>query len=216
MANSIRQFYNIAQQRDFARLFQFQLESFGNLNFDDNEYVYLETATLPGRSVTNIPVTYMGMDFNTPGTVKYQGSASYKVTFRCDAKYQIRSALEAASFDLFDETRGTGSYGLPNLGSTLIMGLYDNSGIVRRRYTLYGVWVQALDDTTYDVKDGGTIQTIGCTLAYQFWRPTKGGTNTAMDSQIPDLAQRQATPGDTRRRLASPIASRVQIDRNGN
>lgn len=207
---NIRSFYNEAQKRDFARLFQFQIEQFGNIAFNQSEYAYIETATLPGRTVSNIPVTYMGMDFNTPGTVKYPGSASYKVTFRCDAKYQIRSALEAASFDLFDETQGTGSYGMPNLGSTLIMSLFDSYGVTRRKYCLYGVWVQGIDDTQYDIKDGGAIQTIGCTLAYQFWRPTKGAvTNTQLDSPIPDLAFNEGPtrPGD-------PSLSNVVVDRS--
>ena len=187
MALNIHEFYQVAQNRDFARLFQFEVESFANIDFKRNHLAYIETATLPGRTITNIPVTYQGMDFNTPGTVKYPGSAGYKVTWRCDARYDIRSALEAASFDLFDEATGTGSYGLPGLNNTLILKLYDKTGIARRYYTLYGVWVQGLDDTQYDVKDGGTIQTIGCTLAYQFWRPGKGVRASTTDAPIPDL-----------------------------
>lgn len=186
---NIQQFYQVAQNRDFARLFQFEIETFANINFNANHLAYIETATLPGRTITNIPVTYQGMDFNTPGTVKYPGSAGYKVTFRCDASYNIRSALEAASFDLFDEGTGTGSYGMPGLNNVLIMKLYDKFGVGRRYYTLYGVWVQGIDDTQYDVKDGGTIQTIGCTLAYQFWRPGQGSRASTSSSPIPLLGE---------------------------
>ena len=187
MPLNIQQFYQVAQQRDFARLFQFEVETFANINFKQNHLAYIETATLPGRTVTNIPITYQGMDFNTPGTVKYPGSAGYKVTWRCDSQYDIRSALEAASFDLYDEASGTGSYGLPGLSNTLILKLYDKTGQAKRYYTLYGVWIQGLDDTQYDVKDGGTIQTIGCTLAYQFWRPGKDERATKTDSPIPNI-----------------------------
>jgi hypothetical protein len=42
---------------------------------------------------------------------------------------------------------------------------------------LYGAYIQALGDTTYDVKDNGTISTIQATIAYQFWRVT-GGANS--------------------------------------
>lgn len=189
---NIQQFYQVAQNRDFARLFQFEIETFANINFNQNHLAYIETATLPGRTITNIPVTYQGMDFNTPGTVKYPGSAAYKVTFRCDANYDIRSALEAASFDLFDEGTGVGSYGMPGLNNVLIMKLYDKFGRGRRYYTLYGVWVQGLDDTQYDVKDGGTIQTIGCTLAYQFWRPGKDSRASTSSSPIPLVGEAQS------------------------
>lgn len=168
--NPIQQFYSVAQQRDFARLFQFRLRQFGNINFGPEHMVYVETASIPGRSITNIPVTYMGMDFNTPGTVKYPGSTGYNVTFRCDKDYDIRSALEASSFLLFDESSSRGSYGLPNENNILIMELFNNKMQTVKSYTLFGVWLQNIADTAYDVKDGGTIQTVQCTLAYQFWR----------------------------------------------
>ena len=209
---NIQQFYNVAQRRDFARLFQFQIERFANIDFKENHLAYIETATLPGRTVTNIPVTYQGMDFNTPGTVKYPGSANYKVTFRCDSQYDIRSALEAASFDLFDEGTGRGSYGMPGLDNVLIMQLFDKSGMAKRYYTLYGVWVQGLDDTQYDVKDGGTIQTIGCTLAYQFWRPGRNVRSQQSSDPIPDLpevvgANSVLSPGSqTKRKLIIPTS----------
>lgn len=179
--NPIQKFYSVAQQRDFARLFQFRLRQFGNIAFSEDQLVYVESASIPGRSITNIPVTYMGMDFNTPGTVKYPGSTGYNVTFRCDKDYDIRSALEASSFLLFDESSSQGSYGLPDESNILIMELFNNKMETVKSYTLFGVWLQAIADTAYDVKDGGTIQTVQCTMAYQFWRTS----NTSNPVTIP-------------------------------
>jgi len=175
MASPIQQFYTTAQRKDFARLFQFRLTSFGNIVFKKEHYAYVETASLPGRSISNIPVTYMGMDFNTPGTVKYPGSASYSVQFRCDQEYDIRAALEAATFDLFDESTSTGTYGVPGERSQLVMELFDKQMNPVRAYTLFGVWVQSLGDVAYDVKDIGSVQTIQATLAYQYWRADDSG-----------------------------------------
>lgn len=182
--NPIQQFYSTAQNRDFARLFQFRLRKFANIAFDPSHYVYVESATVPGRSITNIPVTYMGMDFNTPGTVKYPGSTSYQVTFRCDASYNIRRALEVATFDLFDEGTSQGSYGIPGTETTVVLELFDKRMNPVRFYTLFGAWVQAIGDTQYDVKDTGTVQTVQCTLAYQFWRASQSFDNT---NAIPEL-----------------------------
>lgn len=178
MASPIQEFYTVAQRKDFARLFQMRLVSFGNINFQPQHYAYVESASLPGRSISNIPVTYMGMDFNTPGTVKYPGSASYSVQFRCDQQYDIRAALEAATFDLFDESTSTGTYGVPGEGSKLIMELFDKQMSTVRNYTLFGVWVQSLGDVSYDVKDVGSVQTIAATLAYQYWRASDAGGTT--------------------------------------
>lgn len=182
---SIRQFYKNAYSNDFARQFQFRLLDFANIDFGaENHLMYVETASLPGRSINNVTVPYMGMTFNTPGTAQYPGSAGWNVTFRCDSNYNIRKALESASFALFDEATSAGDYGMPDENVTLTMALLGkkigNDGFAEtvRTYTLFGVWVQALADATYDVKDTGTVQTVQATLAYQFWRSGEGPVST--------------------------------------
>ena len=174
---SIFKFYQQAYNKDFARNFQFRLLDFGNIDFQSESHLmYVETASLPGRQINNVTVPYMGMNFNTPGTAAYPGSGGWNVTFRCDAEYDIRSALEAATFATFDEATSTGSYGMPDTNTTLTMALLgkeigeDGFARVVRTYTLFGVWVQSIADAAYDVKDTGTVQTVQCTLAYQFWR----------------------------------------------
>lgn len=172
MANSqtIQKFYATASQRDFARVFQFRLTSFGNVAFGPEHLTYVETASLPGRTISNVPVPYMGLAFNVPGTVSYPGSAGYAVTFRCDQNYDLRASLEAATFNVFDEADSTGQYSIPGAGNTLTMELLDKNMNPVRTYTLFGVYVQALADAGYDIKDTGTVQTVQATLAYQFWR----------------------------------------------
>ena len=168
---SIQNFYTQAASRDFARLFQFRLLNFGNIDFKQEHLVYVETATLPGRQINNVPVPYMGLSFNVPGTASYPGSAGYTVSFRCDQNYNLRSALEAATFNTFDENTSTGQYNTPSRSSVLQLALLGKGGHddVVRVYTLHGVYLVSLADSSYDIKDSGTIQTIQATLAYQYW-----------------------------------------------
>jgi len=178
MANNIQNFYRVAQAQDFARLFQFQLVKFGNLNLNTStDLVYVETASLPGRQINNIPVPYMGLAFNVPGTASYPGSAGYNVTFRSDQSYNIRNILEANTFNTFSDSSSTGNYATPAQGSDIILWLLDKSGQPTREYTLFGAYVQALADTAYDIKDNGTIATVQATVAYQFWRVTTSTNN---------------------------------------
>lgn len=178
MANNIQQFYRTAQQQDFARLFQFQLIQLGNLNLDPlRDLIYVETASLPGRTINNIQVPYMGLQFNVPGTASYPGSAGYNVTFRCDQSYRIRDILEANTFNTFSDSSTTGNYATPAQGSNIILWLLDKSGAPTREYTLFGSYVQSLADVGYDVKDNGTISTVQATIAYQFWRVTNKQNN---------------------------------------
>lgn len=175
-AQTIQKFYSTATQRDFARLFQFRLTSFGNVIFNTEHYTYVETASLPGRSINNVQVPYMGLQFNVPGTVSYPGSNGYAVTFRCDQNYDLRAALEGALFNTFDEADSTGEYSIPGSDNILEMQLLDKDMNPVRYYTLYGVYIQALADTAYDIKDTGSIATINATLAYQYWRSSKTST----------------------------------------
>lgn len=172
MPQNITSFYKVAQTRDFARQFQFRLIQFGNTGFLEDDLVYVETASLPGRQINNITVPYMGLQFNVPGTAAYPGSAGYNVTFRCDQNYDLRSVLEQATFDTFNDNSSTGNYNTPSDGSQLIMQLFDKNLTTVNEYTLFGVYIQNLADTAYDIKDTGTVALINATIAYQFWRKT--------------------------------------------
>jgi hypothetical protein len=172
MAQNISDFYRAVQKNDFARQFQFRVVQLANTNFGEEQLVYIETASLPGRAINNIPVPFMGLSFNMPGTASYPGSDSYQVTFRCDQNYNIRSVLENATFNTFDDGTSTGSYNIARNSSVIILDLLNKNGTVARQYTLYGAYVVSVQDSAYNLGDNGTIVTVPCTLAYQYWRVT--------------------------------------------
>jgi hypothetical protein len=170
MANQdIQDFYNQVTTVDFGRKFQFRILEASTLNIGPEQFVYLTTANLPGRSITNVPTPFMGLDFNVPGTAKYPGSAGWAVTFRCDQNYNIRQTLEDATFDVFDEKTSTGLYATPGPDSYITLGLTNKSNDITRIYTLVGAYVASVGELTYDLGDSGTIQTVPATLAYQYW-----------------------------------------------
>jgi hypothetical protein len=169
---NISDFYRVAQSKDFARQFQFRLTRLANTNFDADQLVYVETASLPGRSITNVQVPFMGLQFNVPGTATYPGSDSYAVTFRCDQNYDIRAQLEASTFNTFDDGNSTGNYNIAGPASIIQMNLLNRTGNTVRQYTLEGAYVVSVGDISYNLGDSGTIQTVPTTLAYQYWRVT--------------------------------------------
>ena len=177
MAQNISDFYRSVQQKDFARQFQFRLVQLANTNFGEDTLIYVETATLPGRSITNVQVPFMGLQFNIPGTATYPGSESYAVTFRCDQDYNIRAALENATFNTFDDGTSTGDFNIARNSSVITMNLLNKSGSTVRQYTLYGAYVVSVGDLSYNLGDRGTIQTVPTTLAYQYWRVTTTGSS---------------------------------------
>lgn len=175
----ITDFYNKVQRTDFARLFQFRLLQFFDDRFND-DLIYVEAATLPGRAINNVQVPFMGLQFNVPGTANYPGSQSYPVTFRCDSTYNLRDRLESKLFQTFDDETSTGTYSVGNGGNTsdiantdsnlIHLQLLDSKMEAIRNYQLIGAYLQSLGDFAYDIKDGGSIVTIQATIAYQYWR----------------------------------------------
>jgi hypothetical protein len=180
MAQHISDFYTQVQAKDFARQFQFRVVEMANTNFGEDTFVYLQTGNLPGRAINNVQVPFMGLNFNVPGTASYPGSESYAVTFLCDQNYNIRSVLENATFNTFDDGTSTGNYNIARNSSVISLDLLGKggSGNVVRQYTLYGAYVVSVGESTYTLGDNGTLQTIPAVLAYQYWRVTKTGIST--------------------------------------
>lgn len=197
---SIQSFYGTAVTNDFARLFQFrildlqlnnQTVDFGYTNGGQGgsgETIYAETANLPGRTINNIPVPFMGLSFNVPGTTSFPGSSNYPITFRCDQGYAIRSGFEYVLRDTFNINDTAGRYSTPGQNNYIVMQLFgktagDTLGPKPvRTYKLWGAYLVSLADTLYDVKDTGTVATINATFAYQYWTAENDGTgSTAPD-----------------------------------
>jgi hypothetical protein len=176
MSQNISDFYTSVQQQDFARTFQFRVTQLANTNFGESSLVYLETASLPGRTITNVAVPFMGLQFNVPGTAKYPGSDAYNVTFRCDANYNIRTVLENATFNTFDDSTSTGNYNIARNSSVIGLSLLNKSGGTVRKYTLYGAYVVSVGEMGYDLTTDGAIQHVDATLAYQYWRVTQANS----------------------------------------
>lgn len=176
MAQNISDFYRAVQKNDFARQFQFRVVQLANTNFTEEQFVYLETAALPGRTINNVSVPFMGLNFNVPGTASYPGSEGYEVTFRCDQNYNIRAVLENATFNTFDDGTSTGDYNIARNSSVITLNLLGKNGSTIRQYTLYGAYVVTVGASNYNLGDNGAIVTVPATLAYQYWRVTSSST----------------------------------------
>jgi hypothetical protein len=186
MAQDIQQFYTQVQAQDFARQFQFRVTQLANTNFTEDQFVYLETANLPGRAITNVQVPFMGLQFNVPGTATYPGSDSWAVSFRCDQSYNIRAVLEAATFLTFDDTDSEGNYNIARNSSVIELELLGKKMEVIRKYKLFGAYIVSVGDIAYNLGDSGSIVTVPATLAYQYWRVATNNIQTTGTGRYTD------------------------------
>ena len=163
---SIQQFYSVAQQKEFARQFQFRVVNLGP--FDADDLLYVQTATLPQKTVQNQTATFMGLDFNVPGSVKFDGSNSWQITFWCDEGINIRNKMENYIKTIFDIETSTGLYGVPTEIAT--MDLLGKNKETVRRYDFVGLYPISVGALEYNITSAGEIMTVQCTFAYQYWQ----------------------------------------------
>ena len=170
--HGIENFYNAASNNDFARTNLFRVTRIGDQRFDAGELLYAETTSLPGRTITNIPVPFMGLVFNVPGTATYNNSGAFAITFRIPQGLSIRRKFEQWSRQIFNDIDSSGDYSIPSasVANQMEIVLIDKKGEALRVYTFYGVYCVNIGDITLDITTAGEIMKQQVTLAYQYWR----------------------------------------------
>jgi hypothetical protein len=167
----INSFYRTAMERGFARDFQFRVTQMGRWLLTD-EMLYLESATMPGRTINPIAVPYLGLNFQVPGAANYTNNNGWQVTFRCDETLQVRNFLENWSYNIFDDRTSKGA-NLPDNSADHLIELVaiDNLGNARKRIQMFGCWCATVGDIQYSLAGTGTLVKVTATIAYQYWRP---------------------------------------------
>ena len=170
---NITNFYRAAAARDFTRDFLFRVTDL-NINgvaaLTEADLIYVKAASLPGRNIGNVPVPYMGLTLNVPGSVTYPGSDSYSLTFYLDASSYLRDWFEAASRAVFDDKTSGGMYGTPGDDSYILLTQLDKELNPITNYKLVGVSIRNIGNIDYKISDGtGATLEISTTFAYHFY-----------------------------------------------
>ncbi len=169
---SIQKFYQTAQARDFTRDFQFRVNTItdrGAAVVTDEDLVYCTSASLPGRTISDVALPYMGIDFHLPGAAKYTGSGGWSLSFRADGDNILRSLFERWTQLIFDDATSAGTYRIYD-NSTVVLDQLDQDFNIVRQYKLHGVWPLSVGDLGYTLTGNGDLVTLDISLAYQFWR----------------------------------------------
>lgn len=171
VTTGINSFYRTAMNRGFARDFQFRVTQMGDWLLTD-EMLYLESASMPGRTINAIAVPYLGLNFQVPGAANYNSNGGWQVTFRCDETLQVRNFLENWSYSIFDDRTSKGANLPDNSNKNLVeLVAIDNLGNARKKIQLFGAWCQQVGDIQYSLAGTGTVVKVVATIAYQYWRP---------------------------------------------
>lgn len=172
---SIQTFYKSAVDRDFSRDFLFRVTQFQLAGVEplvDEDLVYIKTAELPGRNITNVETPFMGLPFNIPGNATYPGSDGYAIKFYLDADSAIRNFLERSSREIFNDLTSTGNYTTPGIENYLELQQLDKKldPIAGGKYKLIGASLRNVQPIEYAIAEGnGNWVECNATVAYHFY-----------------------------------------------
>ena len=170
---NIQNFYRIAADKDFSRDFLFritQMQLQGVPALDEGDLVYAKTAELPGRTIGNVAVPYMGLNLNVPGAVTYPGSDQYGLDFYLDGESSLRNYFETASRSLFDDQTSTGEYGTPDDDFYIQLAQLDKDLEPIAEYKLVGASLRNVSGITYEIANGtGATVSVAATVSYHFY-----------------------------------------------
>lgn len=170
---NIQNFYRSAADKDFSRDFLFrvtQMQLQGVPALDEGDLIYVKTAALPGRNITNVAVPYMGLNLNVPGAATYPGSEGYNLSLYLDAESSLRNYFETASRSLFDDQTSTGEYGTPDDDFFIQLAQLDKELEPIAEYKLVGASLRTISDIGYNIAEGtGQTVQIDATVSYHFY-----------------------------------------------
>ncbi len=131
---------------------------------------YCQSTSLPGRTVTQSTVSWLGMSFQVPNGMTYTHSMNLRVT--CDPKMQLREAFEAW-MDVYGSSTavGGGAKRLPSEDVKLVLEMTnektnDPDGSV---YELVGCWPSVIGDMEFG-QGSSELATVPITITYQYYR----------------------------------------------
>lgn len=181
MAQTIQSFFQEAILRDFSRDFLFRVQ---NVNFGpggpvltDNDLVYAKTATLPERTIQDVPVKYRGLEFHVPGSASYGSAAGYSLDFYCDSDIRLREILLAESRRVFNDQTTTGDYRIAGPGASITLQQLNKALLPIMEYKLIGCSIRQVGPITYDMAAGtGAVASFPCTIAYHYFTEERVGS----------------------------------------
>jgi len=198
MNQTIQDFYARATKSGFSRDFQLRVTNFnigGVSLFEDEDLVFIKTATLPGKTISVQTAPFMGLTFNVPGAVSYSGSGSWPIAFYADQNLDIRQKLENAMTRTFGVDSSSGNIFPRELtANSITLSLFDDQLNEIRSYTLLGAFITDLGAISYNATGSGAIVEIQASIAYQYWVDSQMGVAGARGG-LADLGGRLGTIG---------------------
>ncbi len=163
------------RKNDFSRSHQLKIIDFNGVpEYVRNEFIdlngraYVSSSSVPGVSITNIPLMYQSFEFNIPGQVKFEGT--YTINIKTAGSYLVRNACERWINSLYSVDTSCGAFGFPCPDATMDIGVLAPNCDFIRGYRLIGIYPQNVGPIQYN-QENVELTNFDFTIQYQRWEP---------------------------------------------
>lgn len=171
MAQDITSFFERAAARDFSRDILFRVLGINIQGFTltEDDLVYARSGSVPSRSIQNQTAPYSGLTFNVPGTVQYEGSDGYTISFYCDANSDIHTKMVRETERVFGDD-GTGDFNIGGPSDIISLAQLDKNLTPIKTYKLVGASIRSSGNLEYNIAEGtGGVVNFNTTFAYHYY-----------------------------------------------
>jgi hypothetical protein len=166
-ALGLQDFYQTAAARGFARDFHFRVTQIGDSQLNNEDLIYVRSASVPSREIITDNVHFRGFSYQIPMTVKYPDAAGWNIEFIMDKDYGIYKKLDDWHKKVFDPTSYVGIE-VPGYDQTIELVLIDDNLSVIRKFYLRGIFPVKLGELKYNMGGTGAPVSFTMTIAFQY------------------------------------------------
>lgn len=176
LATSIKNAQQIFQKHGFSRSHELRIHDVGegipsyvkNELIEDGGRTYIQTASLPKVSISNIEVRYQNFPFNMPGQIEFETEQSW--TIRLPSDFLLRNALERWIFATQNPDTNCGLGQFPCETSSIDYVVVSPTCDAIRGYRMIGVYPASVGAVQYNQETVDSV-TFDFTFRYQRWEP---------------------------------------------
>ena len=130
----------------------------------------IKAASLPGQTITPLPVTFQGMTVNIAGDRTYE---TWATTVYNDNDFSVKGAIEEWMQEIVPYASSNGTVGYEYMADRATVTQLDRADNIIATYEFFNMWPTALGAITLDSSTGDAVEEFEATWVYSHFERSK-------------------------------------------
>ena len=130
----------------------------------------IKAASLPGQTITPLPVTFQGMTVNIAGDRTYE---TWATTVYNDNDFSVKGAIEEWMQEIVPYASSNGTVGYEYMADRATVTQLDRADNIIATYEFFNMWPTALGAITLDSSGADAVEEFDATWVYSHFERSK-------------------------------------------